>query len=493
MSSRLAWPTSNSTRSIAKKDYFSGIGRQQYGKFKVPVSPVVSSSTKLAEAFRKLVKHIKLLQKIPLMMKTFQQFRGELEGRALKMQFLDHYGSFELPTQSITAILEFWKKSNYPGVDKALKSLNKENALTTKRYFHCELQLLQILLRLPGNNTRVLDFIGCSKRSCYMCWEMLRNEAYSTNDTHARLYHLCAFPFDVDVPETFEPLKQALFQLQTHLFGLLPWNTGRIRSDSSDCDNYSETIPYSIADSLEFGALAVEYGKIQASKDQFLKKPSVDDDATIQVLRIPQDGTLGPQLEPMRFINIWKYEGRGYHIPLAIDRKRKAWWVAEFQFKTEPIDGDGRPCWAPFWITPRNQYRVDQIGAREEGRYVLCRTRGKDGNYLPENQWTLGKQGAAFDRSKGSMTWPWRGDIFIVCTGDSNRILANVSSRFQKEIVSDFQNHFLNPGGKGVYWQQRNVEVLTYLKVLEPVTNARLAVKCPQLNTSLFSVASRGR
>ncbi|KAI9686003.1 MAG: hypothetical protein M1822_003986 [Bathelium mastoideum] len=66
---------------------------------------------------------------------------------------------------------------------------------------HCEMQQ-ELHFSKPGEKP-CLDYFGCSKKSCWLCWQMiLRNSRYSTKGTHRRLYPQWAFPFD------FSPLQR---------------------------------------------------------------------------------------------------------------------------------------------------------------------------------------------------------------------------------------------------------------------------------------------
>ncbi|KAF4948033.1 hypothetical protein FSARC_13851 [Fusarium sarcochroum] len=61
----------------------------------------------------------------------------------------------------------------------------------THKYLHCELQILMVLQQVQSHyQLNLHDFIGCSKLSCYMCWEMLKTSHYKTRGTHGNIYSL---------------------------------------------------------------------------------------------------------------------------------------------------------------------------------------------------------------------------------------------------------------------------------------------------------------
>ena len=75
---------------------------------------------------------------------------------------------------------------------------------------HCEMQLLMHFSR-PGAE-KCEDYFGCSKKSCWLCWQMiLKNHKYTMKDTHRKLFPRWAFPFDFypSVPEIGEGLAAA--------------------------------------------------------------------------------------------------------------------------------------------------------------------------------------------------------------------------------------------------------------------------------------------
>ena len=60
---------------------------------------------------------------------------------------------------------------------------------------HCEMQLLMKFLQ-PGAE-KCEDYFGCSKKSCWLCWEMIQqHDKYSMKDTHRKIYPRWAFPYN---------------------------------------------------------------------------------------------------------------------------------------------------------------------------------------------------------------------------------------------------------------------------------------------------------
>lgn len=66
-------------------------------------------------------------------------------------------------------------------------------AIQCRGIFLCELQLMDRFLDDDG----VYNYIGCSKRSCLLCWEILAGTRFVTQGTHCTLHGACAFAFTV--------------------------------------------------------------------------------------------------------------------------------------------------------------------------------------------------------------------------------------------------------------------------------------------------------
>lgn len=95
---------------------------------------------------------------------------------------------------------------------KTVETLMDEIVETTgnKARVHCEMQLMMHFSQ--PNAEKCLDYFGCSKKSCWLCWQMiLQNSKYSMKDTHRKLYPRWAFPFEFSPsqPTVAEGLRAA--------------------------------------------------------------------------------------------------------------------------------------------------------------------------------------------------------------------------------------------------------------------------------------------
>lgn len=85
-------------------------------------------------------------------------------------------------------------------IQKETKSKEKVDPMSSQPFpdchFHAELQILKHL-KLNREEDKYCDYIGCSKKSCWLCWKILYHDArYQTQGSHFKLYHKWAIPFD---------------------------------------------------------------------------------------------------------------------------------------------------------------------------------------------------------------------------------------------------------------------------------------------------------
>lgn len=104
--------------------------------------------------------------------------------------------------------------------EHSLLMLNDEDA--SKNILHCELQLLHRFSQ-PGSEI-CADYFGCSKRSCWLCWQVLsRFREFNTKGTHSQMYPGWRFPGDHDQfpsPRFVDALTFTDSQLQAAFKGI---------------------------------------------------------------------------------------------------------------------------------------------------------------------------------------------------------------------------------------------------------------------------------
>lgn len=110
---------------------------------------------------------------------------------------------------SWTGDLDLTKERN-----EQINKFKPEPGDKTKARVHCEMQLL---MHFSGPNAeKCEDYFGCSKKSCWLCWQMiLQNGKYTMKDTHRKLFPRWAFPFNFSpsAPEIGEGLAAAYYNM----------------------------------------------------------------------------------------------------------------------------------------------------------------------------------------------------------------------------------------------------------------------------------------
>jgi len=99
---------------------------------------------------------------------------------------------------------------------KAAKDFDNIQAM--KPYIHCEVQVLLHLLQNDGLKD-IFQYIGCSKRSCFMCWNLLTAHGpLRTRGCHGKLYSRWIIPETPNLTAAaVESLAEAIRQLENTL------------------------------------------------------------------------------------------------------------------------------------------------------------------------------------------------------------------------------------------------------------------------------------
>ncbi|KAI1354708.1 hypothetical protein F5Y01DRAFT_237628 [Xylaria sp. FL0043] len=102
--------------------------------------------------------------------------------------------------------------AKHGATDMAVKDRLEEVAIDGRETapVHCEIQLLAYFLR--PNAPKCVDYFGCSKKSCWLCWHMMvQNFQFSMKDTHRKIYPRWALPskFTLSHTQAAEGLKIA--------------------------------------------------------------------------------------------------------------------------------------------------------------------------------------------------------------------------------------------------------------------------------------------
>ncbi|CAO2648687.1 Nn.00g079540.m01.CDS01 [Neocucurbitaria sp. VM-36] len=167
----------------------------------------------LADEFRTFIKHTRLLNSIDTMMDIFRGFRRRLrkDGARVKMEGPGHPGTFTANPKAIQDVMQTWVLKPEDGRQLAIDRL--QGLGPQSRDFHCELQLMD---RFP-DDLEIYSYIGCSKRSCWFCWEILLGTRFMTQGTHRTVHWLCAYPLTTGDSYARRALAKRFEEVSTYL------------------------------------------------------------------------------------------------------------------------------------------------------------------------------------------------------------------------------------------------------------------------------------
>jgi hypothetical protein len=187
----------------------------------------------------------------------------------------------------------------------------------TEARVHCEMQLLMYFL---DSGEKCFDYFGCSKKSCWLCWQMIQeNGKCSMKGTHRKIYPRWAFPY---------PFSKEQASVAKGLIGaynkMLSAVNGKVVS-GEDIDT-SETMPQTsarLSPSLHRAQLAGAgsrlYGRNPVSckgmfpngKIEALYLPLNDEDGGPRFLDVEvYEWTIDQQMNSRFFVYPHRYAGR---------------------------------------------------------------------------------------------------------------------------------------------------------------------------------------
>ena len=175
------------------------------------------------EDFRKIIKHVRMIRTLRHVWLGFHDLREKHTNSRIGIEMLPAHPRLPLNMEPVITTMERFtacgKKKQRPDFAARVQEVTSklENG-NRQRYFHCELQLLERSLnrRKPENFEH---YFGCSKLSCFLCWELMRDSWYCTKGTHQQLYPDCCFPFNSPGSSKKRFLGQALKGIQDGLEG----------------------------------------------------------------------------------------------------------------------------------------------------------------------------------------------------------------------------------------------------------------------------------
>ena len=213
-------------------DFWSRPQRQQYPPVRHPDSEdQLSPRESAANIYCKCVYYLDMLAmpvSIWKAMVLFRELKNQNTIRVILVEKPIHIESRgQLNKSAVAQVLEDWKREGTINTERALTTLKVSLERTQNIYLHCELQILMLFHQVEDQSHLIKhNFIGCSKLSCWLCWQILREREYRTRGTHGTISANWNFPFPKSLDKMVESFValgsrwEALFQANPN--GQLP-------------------------------------------------------------------------------------------------------------------------------------------------------------------------------------------------------------------------------------------------------------------------------
>lgn len=191
--------------------------RQHYTRPK-PDEGLRSTAEKAAEHFCKCLRYIEMLGMPVSFMRSMGRLNDLREDHNIQILLVKASIQDEDNPKSngIQRQLEAWGNEPNSPINVKAALTKVKGAYPWERatnYFHCELQLYLLSFYLD-KDASMHKFIGGSKLSCQLCWEILEDAEYRTRASHHQVSPNCAFPFPRYKDSTSEKLRSVLGQFE---------------------------------------------------------------------------------------------------------------------------------------------------------------------------------------------------------------------------------------------------------------------------------------
>lgn len=389
--------------------------------------------------FARLVKWVNYLGRLGAAYQTFVQYCTNHVRRDYTYDFvvLDSPAVQNWPATEYKAVIDSWDEgialdeervsrvTNQTSTTRAMLDEYVKRSRADARV-HCEIQILKYFAN-PDVTEKSEDYIGCSKTSCWLCWQLLGHYGlYTTKDTHRMIYPMWAYPEDIS--ESQVRFARALSAVNRDMLTLIEEKV-LFNRDFSSRVNITHTSPRLIKmnDSPQVLTSSRTYvpAKSIASSDTLVSQGRMSV-RTVSVLYFPVDcdlrGFQGISAAQVVDVDVFEWTG-------SVNRKigMEVFWdpisakkvVFSFQLNTAALlpkeftVGEEEEATWHHWYTQE----IQPSSIREEERHlhrVRYATLYRMGSELPANPYfedvIKGKFGERY--REGSMSF--RGDIFVV-------------------------------------------------------------------------------
>jgi hypothetical protein len=129
-------------------------------------------------------------------------------------------------------------------------STSFENMQEKRSQFHAEVQLVLYATQNVLKSGAYSGYIGCSKRSCFLCWEFLRSRgSFSTRASHGKLFHPWTIPdggsmTDYQLKHLIASVKTTEGVLETRLYAGNTQKKQAAKESTVDDSSIETQVPY---------------------------------------------------------------------------------------------------------------------------------------------------------------------------------------------------------------------------------------------------------
>lgn len=282
---------------------------------------------------------------------------------------------------------------------------------------HCEIQLLKHLTR-PGAPRKSCDYIGCSKKSCWLCWQFMGHfGSFTTKDAHRMIYPMWSVPSAVLLSDT--RMAEAIGNTYNDMLRLIQEKMLHGREFSSR-QNITHTSPRLLFSSSMLSGTTLKTASsassVLATNPAESRPPHLAPFAKVPVIHLP--AALGedlPQVPYMLEMDLYP--------PNASD-DAECWMHGVY-------DNERRGVFACQLNTKLQMSSKASVGTLEyqtsswtfggclssiesgDSRFVYQLLYRTDDEELDANPWLLGTMREAYGASVVADSVPWRGDVFV--------------------------------------------------------------------------------
>ncbi|KAK7935164.1 hypothetical protein PG985_000659 [Apiospora marii] len=185
-----------------------------FRQFSLNVDEIINNDTdQIDEAFKDFARAVKSIDYLGRLGETYDTFcaicqSSEQQGYTYDIVVLTSPTEESWDIAPYKKVIESWagklsldeERNNRKSIRHGLDEFIASRASRGTARVHCEIQLLHHFSQ--EGFPKPLDYIGCSKKSCWLCWQLLGHFGqFTTKDTHRMIYPMWAYPADFPPPQ----------------------------------------------------------------------------------------------------------------------------------------------------------------------------------------------------------------------------------------------------------------------------------------------------